>query len=82
MIHSLRFLDARDRLCDSPPTYIRLWGEILGSRPAATSAVQAVVPVQMRALARAKIQWSDGRVIRLPKETDLEYSRFGLTRSR
>ena len=36
-------------------------------------------PVQMRALARAKIQWSDERVLRLPLEADLEYSRFGLT---
>ena len=33
----------------------------------------------MKVLARAKIQWSNGRVIKLPKETDLEYSRFGLT---
>ena len=33
----------------------------------------------MRALARARIQWSDGQVIKLPQETDLEYSRFGLT---
>ena len=33
----------------------------------------------MRALARAKIQWSDGRIIQPPKESDLVYSRFGLT---
>ena len=37
------------------------------------------LPVQMRALARAKIQWSDGRIIQPPKESDLVYSRFGLT---
>ena len=33
----------------------------------------------MRALAKASIQWSDGRVIRLPQESDLQYARFGLT---
>ena len=33
----------------------------------------------MRALARARIQWTDGRIIKLPQETDLEYAMFGLT---
>ena len=33
----------------------------------------------MIAQARAKIQWSDGRIIQFPKESNLAYSRFGLT---
>ena len=37
MIHYLRFRDARDRLCESPPTYVKLWGDILGSWSAITS---------------------------------------------
>ena len=28
---------------------------------------------------KARIQWSDDRVIRLPRDTDLEYARFGMT---
>ena len=36
MVQSLRFQDARDRLCDTPPTYMRLWSEILGSWPTTT----------------------------------------------
>ena len=35
--------------------------------------------VQIQVLARAKIQWSDDRVMRFPKDEDLEYSRFGLS---
>ena len=65
---------------------MRLWTEILGSWPAPTNRgcrfflqCRQWLPVQMKALARAKIQWTDGRIIRLPQETDLEYSRFGLT---
>ena len=89
MIRSLRFRDARDKLCDTPPPYIRLWTEILGSWPALTNGgcrfllqCRQWFPVQMRALARSKIQWSDERVLRLPLEADLEYSRFGLTPER
>ena len=86
MILSIRFRDARDKVCDISPPYIRLWTEILGPWPALTNGgcrfllqCRQWLPVQMRALARAKIQWSDDRVIRLPLEADLEYSRFGLT---
>ena len=86
MIRSLRFWDARDKLCDTPPPYIRLWMAILGSWPALTNEgcsfllqCRQWLPVQMGALARAKIKWSDERVHRLPLETDREYSRFGLT---
>ena len=35
--------------------------------------------VQIQVLAIAKIQWSDDRVLRFPKDEDLEYSRFGLS---
>ena len=86
MIRSLRFRDAREKLCDTPPPYIRLWTEILGSWPALTNGgcrfllqCRQWLPVQMRILARSKIQWADERMLRLPLETDLEYSRFGLT---
>ena len=86
MIRSLRLRDARDKLCEISPPYIRLWTEIIGSWPTLTNGgcrfllqCRQWLPVQMGALARAKIQWSDGRVIKLPQETDLEYSRFGLT---
>ena len=34
--------------------------------------------VQIQVLSRAKIQWSDDRVLRFPKDEDLENSRFGL----
>ena len=86
MIRSLRFRDDRDKLCETPPPYVRLRTEILGSWPAATNGgcrfllqCRQWLPVQMRALARAKIQWTEGRVIRLPLDIDHEYSRFGLT---
>ena len=86
MVKSLRFLDERDKLCDISPPYIRLWTEILGSWPSLTSGecrfllqCRQWLPVQMRALARVKIQWSDGRVIKFPQESDLAYSRFSLT---
>ena len=35
--------------------------------------------VQIRVLVRAQIKWSDGRILRSPREDDLEYSRFGLS---
>ena len=86
MIQSLRFRDERDKLCEISPPYIRLWTELLGSWPAIPSGgcrfllqCRQWLPVQMRALAKARIQWSDGRVIRLPQESDLQYARFGLT---
>ena len=86
MIQSLRFRDENEKLCHVSPPYIRLWTELLGSWPSLTNGgcrfllqCRQWLPVQMRALARAKIQWSDGRVIQSPKESDLVYSRFGLT---
>ena len=86
MVQSLRFRDERDKLCEISPPYIRLWTELLGSWPAITNGgcrfllqCRQWLPVQMRALAKARIQWSDGRVIKLPQESDLQYARFGLT---
>ena len=35
--------------------------------------------VQVRVLARAKVRWTDGRVLELPEVENLEYSRFGLS---
>ena len=35
--------------------------------------------VQIKVLAITKIQWSDDRVLRFPKDEDLEYSRVGLS---
>ena len=77
MIHSLRFRDERDKLCEISPPYIKLWTEILGSWPTITNGgcrfllqCRQWLPVQMRALAKARIQWSDGRVIKLPQEID------------
>ena len=86
MIRSLRFRDKRDKLCETSLPYIRLWMELLGSWPAMTNGgcrfllqCRQWLPVQMRALAKARIQWSDGRMIGYPQESDLQYSRFGLT---
>ena len=81
MIRSLRFRDKRDKLCETSLPYIRLWMELLGSWPAMTNGgcrfllqCRQWLPVQMRALAKARIQWSDGRVIKLPQESDLQYA--------
>ena len=59
MIRYLRFRDARDKLCDTPLPYIRLWTEILGSWPALTNGgcrlllqCRQWLPVQMIALFR------------------------------
>ena len=86
MIRSLRFRDELNKLCETSPPYIRLWTELLGSWPTIINGgcrfllqCRQWLPVQMRALAKARIQWSDGRVIRFPQESDLQYSRFGLT---
>ena len=75
MIQFLRFRDERDKLCEISPPYIRLWTELLGSWPAITSGgcrfllqCRQWLPVQMRALAKARIQWSYGRMIKLPQE--------------
>ena len=86
MIRSLRFRDENEKLCHVSPPYIRLWTELLGSWPSLTNGgcrfllqCRQWLPVQMRALARAKIQWSDERIIQSPKESNLVYSRFGST---
>ena len=86
LLYSLRFCDARDKLCPSPPKYIVLWTRLLGSWPSITHGgcrfliqCREWFMVQIRALARANIQRMDGRVLRVPNEADLEYARFGLT---
>ena len=86
MIQALRFRDESGKLCAGSPPYIRLWTELLGFWPSLTKGgcrfllqCRQWLPVQMRALSRAKIQWSDGQVIQSPKESDLVYSRFGLS---
>ena len=86
MVQALRFRDENGKLCAVSPPYIRLWSELLGSWPSLTNGgcrfllqCRQWLPVQMRALARARIQWSDGRIIQPPKEFDLVYSRFGLS---
>ena len=86
LLYSLRFRDARDKLCPSPPKYIVLWTRLLGSWPSITHGgcrfliqCREWFMVQVRTLARANIQWMDGRVIRVPNEADLEYARFGLS---
>ena len=78
MIQTLRFRDENGKLCPSSPPYIRLWTELLGSWPSLTNRgcrfllqCRQWLPVQMRALARARIQWSDAREIQSPKESDL-----------
>ena len=85
MINSLRFRDARDKLCITPLTYIQLWTQLLGSWPSPTNGgcrfliqCRGWYLVQIRALSRANIQWKDGRVLRKPTESDLEYARFGI----
>ena len=86
MISSLRRRDSRGKLCDSPPSFIRLWLELLGSWPSITFGgcryllqCRQWFLVQVRVLARAKVRWTDGRVLELPEEGNLEYSRFGLS---
>jgi hypothetical protein len=85
-LYSLRFRDARDKLCPSPPKYIVLWTRLPGSWPSITHGgcrfliqCREWFMVQIRALARANIQWMDGQVLWVPNEADLEYARFGLT---
>jgi hypothetical protein len=86
VIRSLRLQDSRDKLCEAPPSFVKLWLEILGSWPTLTSwGCRFLLPcrewflVQIWVLARAKIQWSDDGVLRFPRDEDLEYSRFGLS---
>ena len=86
LLYSLRFRDARDKLCSTPPKYIVLWTRLIGSWPSITHGgcrfliqCREWFMVQIRALARANIQWMDGRVLRVPTEADLEYARFGMT---
>ena len=78
IIQTLRFRDENGKLCTVSPLYIRLWTELLGSWPSLTNRgcrfllqCRQWLPVQMRALARARIQWSDAREIQSPKESDL-----------
>ena len=87
LVKSLRKRDARGKLAEQPPSFVKLWLEILGSWPSMTSGgcrfllqCRQWFLVQIRVLARANIQWSDGRVLELPKEESLEYSRFGLSK--
>ena len=86
MIESLRARDGRDKLGLSPPVHIQLWTQLVGSWPSPTNGgcrfliqCREWLLVQMRALANSNIQWKDGRVIKVPTESDLEYARFGLT---
>ena len=86
MIRSLRLQDSRDEVCEAPPSFVKLWLEILGSWPTLTSCgSRFLLPcrvwflVQIWVLARAKIQWLDDWVLRFPRDEDLEYSRFGLS---
>jgi len=86
LLYSLRFCDARDNLCSSPLKYIVLWTRLIGSWPSITQGgcrfliqCREWFMVQIRAVARASIQWMDGRVLWVPNEADLEYARFGLT---
>ena len=86
MISSLRFRDARDKLCDISPTYIQLWSQLLGNWPSPTSGgcryliqCREWFLVQMRVLSRANVQWKDGRVLQEPTASDLEYARFGIS---
>ena len=86
MIRSWRRRDSRGKLCDPPPGFVGLWLEILGSWPSITFGecrfllqCRQWFLVQVRVLARAKVQWADGRVLELPVEENLEYSRFGLS---
>ena len=59
LLYSLRFRDARDKLCPSPPKYIVLWTRLLGSWPSIThGGCQFLIQcrewfmVQVRTLAR------------------------------
>ena len=86
LLYSLRFRDAKDKLCSSPPKYIVLWTRLIGSWSSIThgGCRFLIQPrewflVQIRTLARANIQWMDDRILRVPNEADLEYARFGMT---
>ena len=86
LFRTLRFRDARDKLCQDSPKYVKLWTRLLGAWPSITHGgcryliqCREWFLVQIRILARANIQWSDNRVIRVPTEADLEYARFGLS---
>ena len=67
LLYSLRFHDARDNLCSSPPKYIVLWTRLIGSWPSITHGgcrfliqCREWFMVQIRILAGANIQWMDG----------------------
>ena len=75
-----------DKLCQVAPKYAKLWTRLLGAWPSIMHGscryliqCREWLLVQIRVLARANIQWTDGRVIRVPTEADLEYARFGLS---
>jgi len=86
LLKSLRHRDSRDKLASGPPPYIMIWTRLLGSWPSITQGgcrfliqCREWFLVQIRILARARLQWMDGRVLRLPAEDDLMYARFGLS---
>ena len=37
MIRSLRFRDAHEKLCPTPPVYIKVWTQLLGAWPSVTN---------------------------------------------
>jgi len=85
MIRSLRFRGENGKLSDVSPPMVQIWRQILGSWPSITSGgcrflIQSRewFLVQIRVLVKAQINWSNGRVLREPRDDDLEYSRFGL----
>jgi len=86
MVRSLRLRDSRERLCEFSPAYVKVWAEILGAWPSPTFGgcrfmlqCREWFVTQMRIIAGARIQWTDDRVIRQPRDADLEYARFGMT---
>ena len=86
MVRSLRFRDAREKLCEYSPPLIKVWAGILGNWPSPTSGgcrfllqCRDWFLVQMGIIARARILWSGERVIRVPTEAEVIYSRFGLS---
>lgn len=86
LLKSLRHRDSRDKLASGPPPYIMIWTRLLGSWPSITQGgcrfliqCREWFLVQIRILARARLQWMDNRVLKLPGEDDLMYARFGLS---
>ena len=86
MLKCLRFRNARGKLEEVHPKYVDIWCQLLGSWPSMVhGGCRFVIQPrlwfleQIRILRRSKVQWMDGRILKMPDEEDEIYARFGLS---